>query len=385
MQLDFLRPLYQRPGPWASVYFDTSEHSEATADKRSLEALEIFHRLAGQGADEPTCRAVYDVLAEPVRGVTEPPGRALFATAGEILLDLPLSLPPGGNEANWSILPHTGPLLEYTEDDPFCLVAYIDRKGADFELHGPAGSQAAGSVQGQGWPLHRTSTADWSERHFQAKVENAWEQNAGKIAEALHAFQEETRADLVILCGEAREVRAVHDRLRPQLWERTVESTHGGRSPGSGSRLLEEDIERARAEHVRERTTRELERFQAARAASEGNVRAVEGVPALVNAARQHRIAELFVQPEGPDVYREVWVGPEPDQLSVRRTEVQYLGDPHPAPARADDALLRAAAATGAEVITIHPEPGEPEVAPVGGLGALLRWPYEEAETRMAG
>ncbi|NBM18850.1 hypothetical protein [Streptomyces sp. GC420] len=362
MRLDFLSPLYDRPGPWAAVYFDTSEHSESTADKRALEALEVFHRLAGQGADEPTCRAVYDALAEPSAQGAEPPGRALFAMDGEVVLNLPLSRSPGPHRTSWSVLPHTGPLLECTEEDPSCLIAYIDRRGADMELRGPAGGRAAGTVRGAQWPLRKTPSADWSERR-----------NAEDIAQALADCQEESGAELVVLCGSTREVRAVRDRLPARLREHTVESPHGGRSPRSDSRLLEEDVERARAEHARERTARELDRFRAARAPQDGRQRAAEGVPALVDAARRHRIAELFVQPEGPDVYREVWVGAEPDQLSVRRTDALYLGEPHPAPARADDALLRSAVANGAEVVMVPPDATAPDDAPVGGLGALLR------------
>jgi hypothetical protein len=82
-------------------------------------------------------------------------------------------------------------------------------------------------------------------------------------------------------------------------------------------------------------------------------------------------------------------VGPETDQLAVRRSEVHYLGESEPWSARADDALLRSAAMTGAEVLCVRPaEEGAPTPAgradegsggaglPVGGLGALLRWPY---------
>jgi hypothetical protein len=62
-------------------------------------------------------------------------------------------------------------------------------------------------------------------------------------------------------------------------------------------------------------------------------------------------------------------------QGAVRRADTRYLGDPHPVPARADDALLRSAVATGAEVVRI-PGPAEGgDDLPVGGLGALLRWP----------
>ncbi|MEU9354555.1 hypothetical protein AB0D65_27145, partial [Streptomyces griseoloalbus] len=31
-------------------------------------------------------------------------------------------------------------------------------------------------------PLHRTGSVDWSERHFQLRVENTWEHNAAEIA-----------------------------------------------------------------------------------------------------------------------------------------------------------------------------------------------------------
>jgi hypothetical protein len=77
-----------------------------------------------------------------------------------------------------------------------------------------------------------------------------------------------------------------------------------------------------------------------------------------------------------------VWVGDHPDQIAARRTEPQYLGETEPASARADDALLRSAATTGAEVLCVQPSDvpeGVSEDVPNGGLGALLRWPYEGA------
>lgn len=90
-----------------------------------------------------------------------------------------------------------------------------------------------------------------------------------------------------------------------------------------------------------------------------------------MEAAREHRIAELLIRPEGPDLHRDVWVGEDPDQLAVRRTELKILGEQNSWAARADDALMRAAAMTDATALALT-EPGD-EVLP-GGLGALLRW-----------
>ncbi|WP_033320247.1 Vms1/Ankzf1 family peptidyl-tRNA hydrolase [Streptomyces yerevanensis] len=379
MDLAFLRPLYEHPGPWASVYFGTSQHTESTPHERSLTAQAASRQLADQGADEATCQAVRSALEE-LRHSTEPHGRALFATGGEVVLDPALATPPpGGLSVTWSALPHTAPLLDLLGEDPVCVVAYVDRRGADFELRSALGSREAGSVTGRQWPLHRTSTVDWSERHFQLRVENTWEHNAAEIADALAVCQEETRADLLILVGNDRERRAVRERLPQRLQDRTMEAPHGAES-----RLLDEDVERIRAEHVRRRAAEDLERFMAARAPdADGNVGAVEGVPAVIEAAREHRIDELLIIPEGPDTHREVWVGEAPDQLAVRRTDTKTLGEPRPWSARADDALLRSVIASGAPALSLSPAVPEagPQTAPVGGLGALLRW-TEPPQTR---
>ncbi|MEU0409849.1 Vms1/Ankzf1 family peptidyl-tRNA hydrolase [Streptomyces griseorubiginosus] len=376
MDLAFLHPLYEHQGPWASVYVGTPPHTEDAPHERHLAAVAVARELSARGADEDTCVAVREAL-EDLRHASEPHGRAVFARAGQVVLDPPLTRAPEAGVVRWGPLPHTAPLLELAGEDPLCVVAYVDRKGADFELRGALGRRDAGSVAGKQWPVHRTSTADWSERHFQLRVENTWEHNAAEIADALAVCQEETGADLLILVGEEREKRSVRERLPKRLHDLVVEAEHG-----AGSRLLDEDVERTRAGHVRQRAERELERFLAARApGDDGRPGAVEGVPALVEAAREHRIDELLIRPDGPDAHREVWIGEDPDQLAVRRTDLKILGEQNSWSARADDALIRSAVATGAPALSVTPATGAAEAAgasgeevPVGGLGALLRW-----------
>ncbi|MFE1328320.1 Vms1/Ankzf1 family peptidyl-tRNA hydrolase [Streptomyces sp. NPDC058735] len=365
MDLAFLHPLYERPGPWASVYVDTSRHTEDTPHERRLTARAMARGLASQGADEATCRAVRSAV-EDLRHSSEPHGRALFARAGEVVLDPPLVRAPRADRAEWAPLPRVAPLLELAGEDPVCVVAYVDRKGADFELRNALGREDAGGVTGRQWPVHRTSSVDWSERHFPLRVENTWEHNAAEIADALAVCQEETRADLLILVGEDRERKSVRERLPKRLRDLVVDAPHG-----TGSRLLDADVERARAEHVARRAEAELDRFRAGRTPDdEGRAAAVEGVPALVEAAREHRVDELLIRVDGPDAHRQVWIGEDADQLAVRRTDLKILGEQHAWPARADDALIRSAVATDASALSVS----EQEV-PVGGLGALLRRP----------
>ncbi|GAA0652941.1 Vms1/Ankzf1 family peptidyl-tRNA hydrolase [Streptomyces thermocarboxydovorans] len=369
MDLAFLHPLYEHSGPWASVYVGTSRHTEDTPHERHLTARAMAGELAGQGADEATCRAVSHAIDE-LRHSSEPHGRAMFARGGEVVLDPPLARAPQRDQATWAPLPRVTPLLELAGEDPVCIVAYVDRKGADFELRSALGRDDAGGVTGRQWPVHRTSSVDWSERHFQLRVENTWEHNAAEIADALAVSQEETGADLLILVGDDRERHEVRGRLPQRLHHLVVEASHG-----AGSRLLGDDVDRARNEHVQAHAAAELERFLAARGRDDaGGAGAVEGVPALVEAAREHRIDELLIRPDGPDAHREVWIGEDPDQLAVRRTELKTLGEQRSWAARADDALVRSVVTTDAEALVVTLVPGLDDDTPVGGLGALLRW-----------
>lgn len=355
MQLSFLRPLFDRDGPWATVYFDASQTGEA-------------------GAEEPAADALSRISPSE-----DPFGRVIFAAGGEVVLSHRLARPPQRQLASWSPLPRLAPLLELSGQDPPCLVAYVDRTGADFQLRGAAGPQDAGGAKGTQWPIRRAAGTDWSERHFELKVENTWEHNAGEIAEALAAAHAESEADLIVLAGGPRERNAVYEKLPQELRELTVHSEHGGRAPGALSPALEEDIDRARHDHMRRRLDAALDRFRAGRVGTdERPADAVEGVPARVEAAREHRIDTLLVRPGGRDLNRETWAGAAADQLAVRKPDAEAPQVAETVAVPAEDALLRSAAATSAEVLLI-PEDEYGDDVPAGGLGALLRWAQEPA------
>ncbi|MEU6733550.1 Vms1/Ankzf1 family peptidyl-tRNA hydrolase [Streptomyces physcomitrii] len=405
MKLAPLAPLYERRGPWATAYLDTSVADEALATRRELQARETAEDLARQGADEATCRAVREALEAATHGGPGA-GVAVFATGGEVVYASGLTAPPeSGSLTSWAPLPHVAPLVRLLPDEPDCLVARIDRTGADLELRTADRHRPLDEVAGRDWPVHRTASADWSERHFQLSVENSWKENARTVAEGIAQAVAETGAELIVLAGDERERRTVREALPQHLAPFAVETRHGGRAAGSSEESLDAAVEEEQQRFLRRRTAEQLERFEAARQRPDGRTEAVDGVPALVEAAREHRIETLLLHPEGPDTYAEVWAGPDPDQLATRRTEVRELGEPEPFATRADDALLRSAVTTSAAVVLVPG--GEPERAPqedlaadnraerqagsgsevsgevpVGGLGAVLRWATEGEHPR---
>jgi hypothetical protein len=100
VDLRFLSELTETPGPYATVYLDTS-HDTPGAD-RELELRWAGHRteLAGHGADEPTLAALDRAVAgaDPAVGRG---GRVLVAAGGRILFDRALPEPPGRPAATW--------------------------------------------------------------------------------------------------------------------------------------------------------------------------------------------------------------------------------------------------------------------------------------------
>ncbi|MEU9118904.1 hypothetical protein AB0C96_03420 [Streptomyces sp. NPDC048506] len=372
MRLSLLRPVIDRPGPWATVYADIQHGTEDVEKEQELLASATTAQLFALGADEATCGAVHEALIAPRR--VEPgvhTGRVLFAADGVVVLDTPLPGPPATPFAAWGPVPRVTPLLAAVGDDPVCLVVRLDRTGADLSVLGaPATEEDAGRATGAERPAHRTTAADRSERHVRTPAESTREQTAGEIADATREAFESSGAEAIVLIGEARERHLVHERLPEPLRAVTYESEHGARAPGAEHDLVERDIAQVRAIQEREHEVAVTDRFRTGdRPGGQRARRAASGIPELVEAAREHRIDTLLVGTHGADVARQVWVGPGVDQLAVRGTELVGLGEDHPACARADDALVRSAAASGAEIVVIR----DPERAPEGGLGAILR------------
>jgi release factor family 2 len=380
MELGFLKPLFDHLGPWASVYIDTTRTTEDAQQQQKLRERSVASQLIDAGADPYTCRAVMDLLAhEPASGA--PPGRAVFATGAEVVLDLPLGVAPAPSEATWSLLPHIAPLPGLIGEEPTCLVAYIDRTGADIELRETLRSRTVATANGKEWRGrgHRSLPADRHEWHYRNKVENTWNETADIIANELARQWPESGAQLLVLTGDARERRAVHNRLPEQLRAVTVEAENGSRSPGASKSVLDRQIAQACEQYAHARLEEALNRFRAgrgrpgehgARGADSSPGDAAEGVPAVVDAARSHQVGTLLLGQDGSDAGRDVWIGPGVDQVAVQRGEARAMGVSKPERARADDALLRSAAAADVEVLLVP----EGMQGPAGGFGAVLRW-----------
>jgi hypothetical protein len=95
-----------------------------------------------------------------------------------------------------------------------------------------------------------------------------------------------------------------------------------------------------------------------------------------VVAALQRGQVDTVLLIDDPSSTEQLWVGPQPLELSHDRAELLAMGVRDPQRVRADAALVRALTATDAELVLLGPDEADID----GGIAGLLR--YADATTR---
>src|SRR6185312_10763619 len=276
MNLDFLRPLYERPGEYVSVYLDTSRDHEEGVQQAELRWRDARDRLASEGADEATLDAVGAALAGPTAA-----GRAVFGQAGRMLLTEALPVPPRREIARRALLPHVMPLLAQRGPHLGYLVVTARHDGGEITMVGPAGGQLDQEVAGTGWPIHKTGLGGWSSRRYQNSTEEAWEVNAKELAAQVTAAAAQDAAQVIA------DQAALRSRERFAHWQNQQAQRNG-----------------------------------------------VAGLAATMAALRDGAAAEVLLA-DHPSSAWTAWIGPGPTDLAASAAELTDRGVPEPQTDRA--------------------------------------------------
>jgi hypothetical protein len=390
MDLSFLKTLYQnQPGGrdgYVSVYLDTTPTSAGAAEQLSLRWRAARERLAGAGADDATLDAVEDVLSSRTHDAR---GQAVFAATGTVLLNRALPLPPRQEIARYAPLPHVMPLLaQLPARVPHVLIA-ADRAGGQVLTVSSTGGAAKGDVTGESWPVHKVSAGGWSEQRLQRSAEETWANNARLTADAARAAAQRVHAEFVVVGGDVKERTMVLDLLPPPLREAAV-VVDKETAPDSPAFTEAADAEVARRTDSASRA--QLDEFRVRMNEKDKTARrAVEGLSGTLAALRDGLVSDVLIAAQGDDDKdfdrdlarhdqasgdafaggTEVWVGPGLADTAIAEAGSGAREAPWPTRDRADAALARAAAGTGAQLFLIPPD-ADP---PLDGVGALLRAP----------
>ena len=377
MDLSFLRSLVENPGPFLSVYLDTSGDDRGVdAQVRQERWRALREELAKESDDTGTLDAVGAALSAPENfGV---PGVAAFGTGGRVPLVVKLPGVPRRAQGGWSRLADLLPLLVQSPPRPPHLVVSANREGGQVLVMGGGDSGDEQQVQGTGWPVHKVKSGGWSQDRFQRSAEDAWEVNAKELAAAVVQAAGGQRLEAVIVAGDVRArellVSKLPEDLRQQVIlvdrELPVDSEELAQATEEALQQLEDGNARAQLETFRNQS---------------GTGRAVEGLAATVAALRDGQVAELFIGGRYTDGDRNApeldwasdpaWVGPGLADIALSEADLRDRNVTDVAQDHVGAALVRAAAGTDVRLFVVPPGgPAAGDTPLRDDIGALLRY-----------
>ena len=382
MNLSFLRELYQRPGPWASVYLDAT-HNTADGDQAvGLRWRGLREQLAAQGADEETLAAM-DLAVNSGQAIDTVPsvgppagsgrvGLAVFATHGRVALAQPLPRPPVRESATWSRRPQTGPLVAGAAEQVRWVRAVVDRTGGTLTAADAGHLRIDRDVPtAEEYPKHKSGQGGWSQLNFERSTVTVWDRNVHNVVDAVTEAADRMGADVVIVAGDVRARQMLIDRLPKRMAGRVVESDVGNRAAGGDPSTLDNVTAEAVARVARDRRMELLDRYRMD--LSRGRAR--EGVAPVSEAAWHASMDVLLLSDDsqfaGSEPPLQVWIDPDdPRAIAPDAAVLRDVGVSGPERENAIAALIAAAAAEDAEVVTVDPS----EQRLTDGIGAITRY-----------
>jgi hypothetical protein len=371
MQLSFLRPLYDRPGPWCSVYLDASANTEDAHPAVDLRWRALRNRLQQKRADEASINAIEAVVRghDPMAGDY---GLAIFASHGRVVLSEYLSAPPLRDLAAYSPLPHVMPMLAQRGEQVAWVRVLTDRKGADAMAISAGGVPRRAHVTGrESFPLRKAQPGGWSQSKYQKAAEEAWHHNTGDVTAATVELAEKVGAEVVVVAGDVRATGMVAAQM-PERWQdMMVRTDAGSRALGADQTLLDDITVQTIAEVANQKVTAALDRF-----GMQEDVGA--GLDAVVSALQRNQVETMLIV-DDPSANGELWIGPEPTEIAIDPSQLAAMSVPDPAKVRADAALIRALVGIDAELTVLGPDEA-PDLT--DGVGAVLRYVDESTPGR---
>lgn len=343
MRLDFLRPLYERAGPYMSVYLDTARDSETAGREVRLRWREAREKLESDGASVGVLDEVEELVTSPDSAA---PGRAVFATADGVAYTEPLPVPPRTAIARSGPLPHVLPMLAQRGVHVPHLVVLVDHRGAQVMGVTAAGERDTAETGERVRPVQKTGQGGLSAPRYDRIAEGVWDRNAALAAAEVEGRARRIGAEVVVVGGDVQSRGLLQDKLSAEVRDKVVVAEHAARASGASSQSWQERLDAALADWSRSRTEDAVDRYHRRRGAD----RTTAGIATTARRLREGRVTELLLV-DRPESDERLWIGPEPAQVAADAGELRLEGVTESVRERADAALARGVCATGAELI----------------------------------
>ncbi|MEU8976538.1 hypothetical protein AB0D11_46630 [Streptomyces monashensis] len=360
MRLSFLEPLYKQPGPFASVYLDTSRDAAIDDPDTAIELRwrRLRDALMSEGADRDSVTAVGGTVGSDT-DVPGTHGQAVFTAHGHLALLDELPAPPARDTAHFGTLPDTMPLIiQHAPGIPYLAVQvhYSGRHSTD--ASGTVRIEAEAGV----WPLTKVTPG----HRLDAEIPvTDWTHAAGEVGRELEGHARRIDVETVVVAGDVWARGILVHRL-PASLRRQVTTVEGAGGSQPVRALLEQQLDDLFRGRMAAHDRMLLDAFLAERARDGASA---EGLAPAVSGLQRGRVKALFLNnhPESPF---HLWVGPESGQLALAEQELRSYGIGEVSEERADAALARALVGTRAELVVVP----EQELWLSEGVGVLLRY-----------
>lgn len=184
---------------------------------------------------------------------------------------------------------------------------------------------------------------------MQRRTEEQWKQNVRTFASTVERAVSELHAELLVVSGDVQARKLLLDELGGRSQE-IVAECDGPNPDDDTTRGIDDAVARLVAERAAQQSREVLDGFAAAYGRDAGL--AAGGVPDVVRALQQGQV-ETLVLVDDPSSTAQLWVGPEPWQLAETEAGLREIGAEVLGQDRADAALVRAAAGTGARLLVL--------------------------------
>jgi hypothetical protein len=372
MDLSRTREIFERPGPFATVYLEAVQAGENSAKQVALRWRELQNQLQQQGADDKTLAALDDELGGERAGSLTEVGRVLVASADGILFDDEVeALDAAGDVAVWSPLPELGRYYRSQTGSVRVLLAVVDQTGGDLYqviADNAEGARELGEQTVKGPALetvHKPRGQGLSNRKIQNRHEMASYENADAVVAGIRSAVKQFRPEVIALAGEIQGRSAVRNELPGDLAAITRQIEAGSRAAGASEDALEDALLTVAGTLATERESGVRQRFQEGK----GHGNAVEGLEPVLEAARTGAV-DTLVLVDGQEVPGELYVGSTPEAISTDPANLAQISDTEPVARPAEQVLLRAVGALGGDVQVLGGGTSLQD-----GVGAILRFP----------
>lgn len=364
--LDLARGIARQTGPFSSVSMDVGRADATAAEVITARFRAAAAKLARLGAPADDIDALREaMLSLPGRG--GPLTRLAVARKGRVELDVVLPGTPPRDEAAFGAAPHLLPLIRAARRPAPYLVVDVDRAGADIEAFGAdARAMRSEEVVGSHDVLHKAPVGGWAHRRIEARVEDSWDRNAAEVATEINRVTVEIAPAMILVDGDPYAVSAVIDGLSGAAAGLVTRLSSGGRAGGVNQEAHRAAIDAALA--ARAEADRRAIADQFAGMESK-QLQAAQGLSDVAAALRRGQVERMLLIDDPSSTFT-LWTGRDPMQLGTERADLEGMGVPHATSMRADAVLVRAALASGADVVIFD----DGDLRLVDGIGALLRW-----------